>query len=168
MRRRKHKGYANRGKQLELIIDKQNKLYINRNIAYVRKVPTNVRILGTNNRGQVRGNLMRGYFCDYVGVYKGRMLEFDAKQTNGKSLSFDNVRANQELALETVHKMGGYAFLIVHFKELNRYFRLAWSDYSHIKSNTERKSLSLQHFEEYAHEIEEGKNGILDYLGGLE
>ena len=66
MRRRKHKGYANRGKQLELIIDKQNKLYINRNIAYVRKVPTNVRILGTNSRGQVRGILMRGYFCDYV------------------------------------------------------------------------------------------------------
>lgn len=164
MRRRKHKGYANRGKQLELIIDKQNKLYINRNIAYVRKVPTNVRILRTHHNGTLSGHLMEGEFCDYVGVYKGRAVEFDAKQTKGKSLPFGNIRDNQEAALKKVHELGGYAFIVVWFSELDRYFRLSWESYEHIKSNTTRKSLSLKHFEDYGHEIKAGKNGVLDYL----
>lgn len=165
--RRKNRNKANRGKELERLIDYQNKMYDTKGVAYIRKVPTNVRILRTHRNGTLSGHLMAGEFCDYVGVYKGRAIEFDAKQTKGKSLPFSNVRENQEAALKKVHELGGRAFLIVRFTELGRYFRLNWEDYEYIKKNTKRKSLSLKHFEEYAHEIKEGANGeVLDYLEG--
>lgn len=157
--------YANRGKKLEDLIDKTNKLYKKVGIADVRKVPTPIKIT-RHNKGMITGFPMNGEWVDYVGISTGRILVFDAKQTALKNLPLANIHDHQYELLESWYQYGADSFLIVHFTEENLYFYLPFEvlKWAYDRKNEGgRKSIALDEFHEYAVRlyIEEG---ILDYL----
>lgn len=162
--------YANRGMQLEAILEKTCKQYEHRNLALINKVPTPVKVL-SNKRGKITGFYEKKSTVDYEGILKGgRLVAFEAKQTKGKSLPLENIQKHQINYLKNVSSMGGISFLIVNFSELGVYYRLDIKDllrYMQTPYQTNKKSIPIIFFENYAKTIK-GENGLyLNFLKDL-
>ena len=158
--------YANRGKKLESIIDATNKQYMIDGVADVRKIPTPVKII-SNKAGRVSGHVEKGTWVDYSGVYNGKAIIFDAKQTSGKSLPLANIHRQQYELLKSWNQKGAVAFLLVHFTEIDTYYYLGFETlrwaYERSESNG-RKSISLKEFEEKSIKIDRSDYYNLNYL----
>lgn len=101
---------ANLGKQLELLIDMTNNQYRNKGVADIRKVPTPVQITG-NNKGRITGRLLKGEWADYVGVYDGGTVVFDAKETSSAtSFPLNNISIHQYELLQSWDQKGAVSF----------------------------------------------------------
>lgn len=158
--------YANRGKLLENIIDQTNKQYMIDGVADVRKVPTPVKII-SNKNGRVSGHVEKPTWVDYSGIFNGRAIIFDAKQTAQKSLPLANIHRQQYELLKSWHEKGARSFLVVNFSEYDKYYYL---DFEVLRWAFERaesggkKSISLKEFEDCALELKEEGHYKLNYL----
>lgn len=118
------RSHANRGAVLERLIDMSNKQYSNKGIADIRKIPTPVQIQ-SNNRGRVTGYVTKGEWVDYAGVWNGRAVVFDAKETSSKtSFPLDNISTHQYELLKSWREKGAKAFLVVAFTKHNEVYLL--------------------------------------------
>ena len=169
----KSRSHANRGMQLEKKIDKANKMYAigggfirKTYVASVHKVPTNVKIMSVNGP-RVTGVKQHGEMVDYVGVMLGgHAIAFDAKETKGKSLPLANLHEHQYEFLERWYNLGATTFLVVYFKDEDKYFRLPFKKLQEAWKRAEnggRKSIPLSEFENELIYMD----GILYYLEGL-
>src|SRR5690554_3260825 len=112
---------TNLGMTLESDLDLTNKYYLNENIAVIYKKPTPVQVVNVSYPARNKAKITEAYYktpstTDYNGIYKGRYLDFDVKETNSKtSIPFKNIHKHQIDHLVNVYKHGGIAFIIVHF-----------------------------------------------------
>lgn len=161
--RRKDKRYANRGMQLERMLDKTNEAYQKRGQGIIKKLPTPVHIYGVN-KGIVRGALTKGELVDYIGMSEGIAVAYDAKQTKGKSLPLSNIAVHQYRFLKDWHYNGGAAFLVIRFSDLMKNYVYPFERIQYwYEGQDERKSIPLADVEEYGEEIDKS-TGILDYM----
>ena len=80
----KNMSNSNRGAAFERLINMANNKYRNSDIADIRKVPTPIQI--TKDKGRfIEGRKETAEWVDYAGVYKGRAITFDAKETSNAS-----------------------------------------------------------------------------------
>lgn len=159
--------YANRGMKLEGLIDEANLYYQENDIAVIYKKPTPIAISKVDyvNNNKV---LSKGYFkckstLDYVGLYKGRYVDFDAKSTiNKTSFPLSNIHKHQLKHIENILRHGGISFLLL---EINNLFYLLKGEdlISFINDNT-RKSIPYTYIQENCFEIKLKYNPLLDYL----
>lgn len=82
---KKNIGYANRGMFLEHIINDANTYYLSKDIAVIYKKPTPIKVLNVAYRSSKTTLIDKAVFSetstlDYNGVYKGKYIEFDAKE----------------------------------------------------------------------------------------
>ena len=157
--------YANRGKKLEQLIDRTNKFYSENKYGSIVKLPHPFQTLKVKG-GKVEGFFKRGYLVDYVGASQGNIIIFDAKELHGKSFPFMNITDSQVELLCNWDEQGAEAFLLIHFKDLDRYLKLNIFNYVYLEMKMQeqnKKSINIKYFEEFAKEIFI-KEGILDYL----
>lgn len=166
--------YANLGMTLESDIDASNQYYLNQGIAVIHKKPTPIQVVDVSYPARNKAKIVEAYYktpstTDFNGIYQGRYIDFDAKETNSKtSMPLKNIHPHQIDHLRSVEKHGGIAFLIVHFKQYNQYFVLPiqvildYWDRQHADGG--RKSIPYQAFLEHAHLIPFGYQPRLDYL----
>ena len=161
---------ANRGMGLESDITLSSNFYNENNIALIYKRPTPVKVLKIDKSGKV----VEGYFeakstTDYNGIYKGRYVDFEAKETySTTSFPISNIRDQQLTHLEGVIKQGGIGFFIIRFKTLNEtYFLDARYILEFIKTNS-RKSIPIAFVKEKGILLKEGYAPRLDYIKVIE
>lgn len=166
--------YANLGMTLESDIALSNQYYLDHEIAVIHKKPTPIQVVNVSYPARNKAKITEAYYktpstTDFNGIYKGKYIDFDAKETNSKtSMPLKNVHPHQISHLRAVEKHGGIAFLIVHFKYYNEYFLLPFRilstfwDTQHEK--TGRKSIPYKTFKEKAYLIPFGYQPRLDYL----
>ena len=163
---------ANRGMNFETMINQTNDFYLDNDIAVIYKKPIPIQIVSVDYRVRSAARITEAYYklpstTDYNGIYKGRYIDFEAKETKSKtSFPIKNIHEHQVLHLDKVKKHGAISFIIVYFVTLGRIFFLD-SDYVnkfYLRSKEGKKSISLQEFEELAHEIKEGYRKPVDYL----
>ena len=82
--------YSNRGMTLEDDLDETNEYYVSKGIAIVHKKPTPVQIVKVDYPKRSAAVIKEAYFkqastTDYNGVYKGKHLDFEAKETRNKT-----------------------------------------------------------------------------------
>ena len=110
--------YGNRGMVLEEDINATNEYYLTNDIAVIYKKPTPIKILKLD---YTTNKITNAFFetqstLDYNGIYKGKYIEFDAKETKSKtSFTLNNVHPHQLKHMERIYKHGGICFLIVRF-----------------------------------------------------
>ncbi len=158
--------YANRGMDLEKLLNESNKYYLEINKALIYKKPTNIGI----NKVQYQPKLVikDAYFkspstLDYNGIYKGKYIEFDAKETKNKtSFPLNNIPNHQIEYIKKVINHGGIIFLIISIN--NEIYLLKGLDLINFINNNERKSIPITYFKENAFLIKFGYNPIIDYL----
>lgn len=171
----KQTNYSNLGMTLESDIELTNQYYRDHNIAVIHKKPTPIQVVNVSYPARNRAKIIEAYYktpstTDFNGVYEGKYIDFDAKETNSKtSMPLKNVHPHQIEHLRNVAHHGGYAFLIVHFKQYNQYFLLPFQvldRYWTIQNDKEkgRKSIPYETFKNEAFLIPFGYQPRLDYL----
>lgn len=163
---------ANRGMNFENMINQTNEFYLNNDIAIIHKKPIPIQIVKVDYKQRSAARIVEAYYklpstTDYNGIYKGKYIDFEAKETKNKtSFPIKNIHEHQVSHLRQCKAHGGIAFIIIYFSVLDRIFLLD-SDYVskyYKRSKTARKSITLKEIEKYGHEIIEGYRKPVDYL----
>ena len=162
------KVFANRGMNLEEAINLTNEYYLDKGIAVVHKKPTPIQIVKIDYTNGAR--ICDAYFknpstTDYNGVYKGKYLDFEAKETQNKtSFPFHNIGEHQLKHLEDVLKQGAIAFLIISFTKLNEIYFLDARKVLDCYHNKDRKSIPYEYIKENGHLLKQGYFTRVDYI----
>ncbi|HHW14677.1 MAG TPA: recombinase, partial [Firmicutes bacterium] len=91
MRRVTLNSRANRGRTLELMVEWQNASYRSQGLAVVHKVPTAWLPLRDGD-GRIRSaKVERKAAVDFLGVYRGQAIAFDAKHCSADRVRWDRV-----------------------------------------------------------------------------
>ncbi len=163
----KNINYANRGMDLENIINETNLYYLEKDIALIYKKPTPIGVVKVSyeNNKQV---INKAYFAtqstlDYNGLYKGKYIEFDAKNTESKtSFPLNNIHPHQIKHIRNVIKHGGIVFLIIAMN--NMYYLLNGPDLINFIDNNDRKSIPYEFIQKNAYLLEYNYNKGINYL----
>ena len=158
--------YANRGMNLEALVNDANKYYEINDIAIIYKKPTPVTITKVKyekNKVLTKGQLKSKSSLDYVGVYKGKYLDFDAKSTLSKtSFPLSNISNHQIKHIKNILKHGGLSFLIIEIN--NEIYLFKGETLIEFISNNERKSIPYNEIKNNGEKIDLKYNPTLDYL----
>lgn len=163
---------ANRGMDFEKDINLSNEYYRDKGICLITKRPTPINIVKVDySRG---AKITHAYFeeqstTDYNGVYKGKYIDFEAKNTKSKtSFPLSNITKHQIEHLKLVLSHGGIAFFIIQFQLLEKVYLLDASYVIHFYEHGERKSIPLSCFKENGIEVEQSYNPRLKYIEAID
>lgn len=160
--------YKNRGMFLENLINLSNEYYINKDIAIIYKKPTPIKILDVcygNTKSKIINKAVfeKPSTLDYNGIYKGKYIEFDAKECKNKTaFPLNNIKVHQVNHIEKIIKHGGIAFLIIFMN--NKFYLLKGSTLLNFINKFERKSITYSFIEKNCYIIKEKFNPRLDYI----
>ena len=163
--------YGNRGMTLEEDINLTNEYYKQENIALIYKKPIPIKVLSTN---ETKTRIKDGFYeqkstLDYNGIYEGKYIEFDAKETNSKtSFPLSNIHIHQIEHIKDVLFYKGIVFLIIRFNILNKTYILPGDKLIEFINTEDRKSIPLNFFEENCKQVELKYRPRLDYLKSID
>ena len=164
------KSHSNRGMGLEEDLNDSNNYYLVNNIAVVYKKPVPITINKVDFKSRCDAVIKEAHFktpstTDYNGIYKGKYIDFEAKETMSlTSFPLSNIHNHQIEHLKKINIHGGIGFIIVRFTKLNKTYLLFIEELNEFMSNNDRKSIPLTYFEEKGYLIKEGFNPRLNYL----
>ena len=154
--------FGNRGMDFEEAINQSNQYYLLNKQAVVHKKPTPVQIVKVDYPKRSAAVIKEAYFrqastTDYNGVYQGRYIDFEAKETkNTTSFPFKNFHPHQIKHMEDCLEQAGLCFVLLWFSSLQRCFFLdskclvsQW----HLQKETGKKSITLAYIETNGIEI---------------
>ncbi len=164
---------ANRGMNLESLINESNETYLARDIAVIHKKPTPVQIVKVDYPSRNKAVITEAYYkipstTDYNGIYKGKYIDFEAKENKNKtSFPLANVHPHQVKHLENIYKHGGIGFLIIYWITKNEFYLYPIDKFlphfdGYLRDG--RKSIVYEDFQKEAYLIKEGYAPRLDYL----
>jgi len=162
--------HSNRGMNLEADLNDTNEYYRYNDIAIIYKKPTPITINKVDYKSRKDAVIKEAHFkvpstTDYNGVYKGKYIDFEAKETKSlTSFPLINVHKHQIDHLENIYKHGGIGFIIVRFIRLNKTYLLFIEDLLNFLNNEKRVSIPISYFEKNAYVIKEAIRPRLDYL----
>ena len=164
------KNYANRGMTLEAELNDSNKYYLENDIALIYKKPTPLKVVKVDYNKRINTKITEAYYeipstTDYNGIYKGKYIDFEAKETKSKTaFNLNNIHPHQIKHLIDVKKHGAISFLIIRFTVLGKTFLLDTLYLSDFIKNNNRKSIPLKYIEDNGYIINEGYYPRLDYI----
>lgn len=159
--------YGNRGMNLEDSINLTNTYYLENNLAVIHKKPTPIQIIKLDPK---KGRIVDAFFkspstTDYNGIYKGRYVDFEAKETQSKTaFPLANIGKHQVEHLKKVKEQGAIAFVIISFSKLDEIYLLDANYIVACYTNLERKSIPYSYIKEHGHLISRSYFNRVDYL----
>lgn len=167
---KKNTNYANRGMSLEEDINITNEYYLTNNIAVVYKKPTPLKITKVDYPCRNKAKIKEAFFktpstTDYNGIYKGKYIDFEAKETKCKtSFSLSNIHKHQIDHIKRILDHGGIAFLIIRFCLLDETYFYKGNDLIDFMEKENRKSIPITEFKQKGYRIEIKYNPRIDYI----
>ena len=164
--------HRNRGMNFEAIINESNEYYLSNNIAIIHKKPIPIQIVKVDYPSRSAAVIKEAYYkvpstTDYNGIYKGKYIDFEAKETNNKtSFPLSNIHEHQIMHLLEINRHNGISFVLIYFKVLDEVYLLestALKKY-YERSKTGRKSISIDEMKQDGYYIKEGYTPRIDYL----
>lgn len=162
--------YSNRGMNLEEDLNSSNKYYLETNKAVIYKKPTPITINKVNYKSRNDAIITEAHFkipstTDYNGIYKGKYIDFEAKETKSKSsFPLSNIHNHQINHLKNITIHGGIGFIIVRFSSLNETYYMSFQKLNNFIEQQSRKSIPIEYFKKNGYLIKEGLRPRLDYL----
>ena len=164
---------ANRGMNLEGLINDSNEAYRARDIAIIYKKPTPVQIVKVDYPSRNKAVITEAYYktpstTDYNGIYKGKYIDFEAKENKNKtSFPLANVHPHQVEHLKRIKEHGGIGFLIIYWIHTDEFFLYPIDKFiphfeGYLKDG--RKSIPYEDFQNEAYIIQQGYNPRLNVL----
>jgi len=163
---------ANRGMSLEEDINLSNEYYRDMGIGLINKRPTPINIVKVDYSKGAR--ITDAYFekqstTDYNGVYKGKYIDFEAKNTkSATSFPLSNISEHQIIHLKNVIKHGGIAFFIICFQTKDEVYLLDASFVIEFYEKGGRKSIPYSVFKEKGVLIKQDYTPRLHYIDAVD
>lgn len=159
--------HKNRGMILEDMIEEANEYYRENDIAYIYKKPTPigvVKVVYTNNERRIKDAFYKTpSTLDFNGLYKGRYIEFDAKETMSKtSFPLANIHEHQLKHIKNIFNNGGTVFLIIRIND--EYYLLPGKNIIDFVNTETRKSIPYSYIKENGYLLNYNYNKGLDYI----
>lgn len=149
---------------LEAELNDSNRYYLENDIAVIYKKPTPVKVVKQINEKIVNAYFEKPSTTDYNGIYRGKYIDFEAKETTKVSFPLANIHSHQIKHMERVVKHGGVCFLIVRFVKINETYLLFAEDFINFINSNSRKSIPLEYFKEKGHLIKDKLMPRVDYI----
>ena len=165
--------YGNRGMTLENDINETNKYYLVNNIAIIHKKPTPITIAKVDYPSRKEAVIKEAYFktpstTDYNGIYKGKYIDFEAKETKASSFPLSNIHKHQIEHLKKVLEHGGFSFLIIRFTLKGDTYLLPTKKLLDFIESNKRQSIPYEYFKKEGFIIKDNYNPRIDYLSIIE
>lgn len=163
--------YSNRGMTLEEDLNETNKYYLETKLAVIHKKPTPIQIVNVDYPRRSGAVIKEAYFkqsstTDYNGIYKGKYIDFEAKETKSKtSFPLQNFHAHQIEHMKSVLDQGGVCFVIL--SAFNLFYFLEAEQLLLFWNRQEtggRKSITIDELNEKGYNIPLGYQARIDYL----
>lgn len=168
-----NQSYSNRGMSLEEDINVTNNFYLETNKANIHKKPTPIQIVKVHYPKRSAAVITEAYFqekstTDYNGVYRGKYLDFEAKETKNKtSFPLANFHEHQFEHMESVISHGGISFVIIRFTYFQETYLLTadllLTNWKEMQKGG-RKSIPFQFIQEHGYYIPFKYQARVDYL----
>ena len=165
--KKKNINAANRGLDFEHAVSLSCKCYDDHQRAIITKRPTPIKIISADYK---LAKITEAYFekqsnTDYNGVYRGKYIDFECKETLSKtSLSFNNIPKHQIEHLKKVIYHGGVAFFMIYFKNLDEVYIVDAKDIIELYENGDRKSITYEQVKKIGSFVEQGFIPRLKFL----
>lgn len=162
--------YSNRGMSLESDINNSNKYYLENDIAIIYKKPTPIKVVKVDYNNRINTKIREAYYeipstTDYNGIYKGKYIDFDAKETNSKtSFPINNIHPHQIKHLINVKNHGGISFLIIRFNLLNETYLLESKYIEEFMNKSKRKSIPYNYIKDNGYLIKYNYYPRIEYI----
>ncbi|GAA0459161.1 Holliday junction resolvase RecU [Alkalibacillus silvisoli] len=165
--------FANRGMTLEKEIVESNNYYLESGKAVIHKKPTPVQVVQVDYPKRSAAVIKEAYYqkpstTDFNGIYKGKHLDFEAKETKNKqSLPLTNIHPHQVKHMKRIEQHGGISFLIIRFTIKDETYLLPLEPLLVVWEQQElggRKSLSYPFIKEHGYLIPFQLQAKVDYL----
>lgn len=160
---------SNRGVALEDDLNVTNNYYLDLDLAVIHKKPVPIQVVNVHYPKRSRAEITKAYYVkpsttDYNGVYKGRAVDFEAKQTKSKtSFPFASIHQHQITHLEKIIKQKGIAFVIIRFNAYDETYYVCAKKLIPLYYK-KRRSIPYKWFKENAHLIPFSLTPPVDYL----
>ena len=143
--------YGNRGMDFESDINITNEYYRKNDIAIIYKKPTPITINKVDYPSRINAVITEAHFkipstTDYNGIYKGKYIDFEAKETKLKYFPLSNIHKHQIEHLKRIIEHGGIGFILVNFKLANQIYLLFGKELFNFIDKNERKSIPIEYF----------------------
>ncbi|WP_018130124.1 Holliday junction resolvase RecU [Effusibacillus pohliae] len=161
---------ANRGMDFEQLIEFANAQYLSKGWAIIQKVPTPWKVI---RRGKqiVSAFPEKKSTVDFVGVFNGRPIAFDAKSTRERTrFELDQVEPHQVDFLRRWQDNGGIAFLLIEFAVLREVYAMQFRELEKWwigRMRGGRQSIPYQEIRLSCYRVEPNRGIALDYLGAV-
>ena len=120
--------YANRGMDLETLINFVNDLYLRKQQALVQKISTPWKVI-RKGKQIISACPEEESTLDYRGTVKGGLsISFDAKETlNPNGLPLSNIKPHQIKYMQVALEMGEHTFIVCSLKSLKKLYYISGS-----------------------------------------
>lgn len=164
-----HISYNNRGMSLEEDLNATNDYYLVNNIAVIYKKPTPVTIVTVDYPSRDKAVIKEAYFktpstTDYNGIYKGKYIDFEAKETRQNYFPINNIHKHQIDHLKKIIEMDGIGFIIIKFTKFNKTFILEADKLISYIDGCKTKSIPLSFFDDSGYIVDIKYNPRIDYI----
>ena len=168
----KNTNYSNRGMFLENIINESNTYYNSIDACLIYKKPTPIKVLNVSyptNKSHLIDKAVYSSIStlDYNGIYKGKYIEFDAKECHNKtSFPISNIKPHQLDHIKKVILQKGVVFIIIYMN--NEFYLLKGEDIIEYINSCDKKSIGFDYLKEKGYKITESYLPRLKYLDAVD
>lgn len=162
------------GMSLENDINKSNKYYLNNDIAIIYKKPTPIKLIKVSYPKRSKAYITEARFkerstTDYNGIYKGKYIDFEAKECNSKtSFPFSSIHSHQIGHLENVNRHGAISFIIIKMCFYSEIYLIKSKDFINYYNSNIRKSLPYTWIKEHGFIIQGKYTNPCDYIKAID
>lgn len=167
--------YTNiRGMNLEKDLNDSNLFYTESGKAVIYKKPTPINVVRVQYEKRSSAKIIEAYYqqastTDYNGVYRGKAIDFEAKETKSKKeFRLDLIHLHQINHLKKVIKQGAIAFIVVRFTALNETYLLDAKIVIDYYENKKVKAIPIAEFFDNGKKIVESYTPRLKYLDAVD
>ena len=162
-------GADHRGMHLEEDLNTTNTYYLAHDIAVIYKKPTPIQIVKVDYPKRSAAKITEAYYrtpstTDYNVLYRGKYIDFEAKETRKMVFPFSNITEHQVKHLQNIVNHKGIAFIIIAFTTKNEVYLVDASYFIDHYTRQEKKGISYEQIKSDGHLVPQGYNPRLGYL----
>lgn len=166
--------YTGRGMSLEDDLNSSNDYYLETMRALIHKKPTPIQVVKVDYPARNAAKITEAYYkvpstTDYNGIYRGRPIDFEAKETRSKtSFPFRSIHSHQIAHLKRVLYHGGIGFFIIRFTAFDETYLIDAETIITLYEEGNKKSVSYKTIQETGSLIQQGLTPRLRYLDNVD
>lgn len=164
---------GNLGQSLEDDLNRSNQYYRAHKIALVHKKPTPITVVEVDYPKRSAAKITKAFYqlpstTDYNGVFQGKYIDFEAKQTKNKTrIPLSMIHKHQLDHLSDVQYHKGISFLIIRFTSFDETYLVEYTLLVQFLKDHQIQSIPYQWIKENGHLIPYSYLVPCDYISVL-